>query len=348
MSDMGKALNAITSKANHDLHHVQLGEIADGKYSANTLKNPPSLRALKLQDILMKNAGGRICDDRWHEFSLATFKHIEGMGNLTHEDVVQLFEELRGATLRHVNKKEGHTAVYGLVAVGRVDFEDVGKVRYKFDEEFRKVMEKSDLYAVLDYRTTMALSSRYAHRLHQMIALRAGRQKNIERFTVEDIRARLGVETGKLLGWSEFRKRALEQAIKEVNLCSRFHVEYRVSKKEKRKTVEIEMSWEIKQELEGAKKAQKSHSQTRKAILKGQEEHQVNTHPFPATGGLAYDDYWRGEAKRIWSDEGRNPRDFPDTKLIADHVRKRAQDQNIALDDVKIQKLFDNIIKKWK
>lgn len=345
---MGKALNAVTNKAQHDLHHVQLGEIADGKYSANTLRNPPSLRALKLQDILMKNAGGKICDDQWHEFSLATFKHIEGMGNLTHEDVVSIFEELRSATLRHVNKKEGHTAVYGLVAVGRVDFEDVGKVRYKFDEEFRKVMENSDLYAVLDYRTTMALSSRYAHRLHQMIALRAGRQRNIERFTVEDIRARLGAETGKLLDWSNFRKFALEQAIKEVNLCSRFYVEYRVTKKECRKTTEIEITWEVKRELEGAKKSQAAHSQARKALLKGKTEYIAMGNPFPASGGLSLERYWLDEGKRIWSDIGRNLRDFPDTKLIADQVRKLANDQSITLDDPKIQKLFENIIKKWR
>jgi len=67
----------------------------------------------------MKNAGGKIADDRWHELPLATFKQVKGFRNLTHEDVVRLFEELRSVTMRHVNNAEGHTAIYGLIAVGR-------------------------------------------------------------------------------------------------------------------------------------------------------------------------------------------------------------------------------------
>lgn len=37
------------------------------------------------------------------------------------------------------------------------------------------------LYAVLDYRAGLAMSSRYAHRLHEMISFRAGREKQVER-----------------------------------------------------------------------------------------------------------------------------------------------------------------------
>ena len=64
------------------------------------------------------------------------------------------------------------------------------------------------LYAVLDYRAGLAMSSRYAHRLHEMISFRAGREKQVERFTVEDLRARLGVQTGKLKRWPDFKVKA--------------------------------------------------------------------------------------------------------------------------------------------
>ena len=179
---MGNAVNIAETVSTRPDESAKAGEMLDARYTANALRNPPSLQALKLQDMLMKNAGGRIAEDIWHSMLLAAFQKVQGFRNLTHEDVVRLFEELRGVTMRHVNYEEGHTAIYGMIAVGRVDMDEGnGKLRYQFDAEFRKVIEKSDLYAVLDYRAGLAMSSRYAHRLHEMISFRAGREKQVER-----------------------------------------------------------------------------------------------------------------------------------------------------------------------
>jgi hypothetical protein len=270
------------------------GELADGQYSERALRNPPSLQALKLQDVLMKNAGGKIADDQWHELPLATFKQVKGFRNLTHEDVVRLFEELRSVTMRHVNTAEGHTAIYGLIAVGRVDMDEGhGKLRYKFDDEFRKIVEQSNLYAVLDYRAGLAMSSRYAHRLHEMISFRAARERQMERFTVEELRARLGVQTGKLSTWGNFRKFALDAAIDEVNQSSRFRVSYRITKLERRKTTEIELAWEVKEALEEAKREQEAHSVARK----GRRAEAKAPLAFPATGSVKYTDPWEKLAR---------------------------------------------------
>ena len=51
-----------------------------------------------------------------------------------------------------------------------------------------------------NYRAGLAMKSRYAHRLHEMIAFRSGREKQVESFTVEALRARLGVQIGRLMG----------------------------------------------------------------------------------------------------------------------------------------------------
>ncbi|WP_214646869.1 replication initiation protein, partial [Ruegeria lacuscaerulensis] len=303
-----------------------------------TLRNPPSLRALKLQDVLMKNAGGKICEACWHELDLAVFYKIKGMGHQTHEDLVRLFEELRGATLRHVNTKAGHTAVYGLIAVGRVDFDDAGKVRYKFDDEFRRVMEMSDLYAVLDYRTTLALSSRYSHRLHQMIALRAKRDVNTERFTVENLRARLGVQTGKLQDWSNFRKFALQAAVDEINHVSRFEISFRVTKKERRKTTEVELEWKVKEDLETAKQEQQAHSAGRKARRDGTAE--TPALAFPASGSI--------EWSKPWNEIARIHGNGKDKDLIAQDFRIWCQSQGIPLDKAGIEKTFEGFCKRSK
>ena len=203
---MGYAVNSAETSSRDPAKLSKAGELADGQYSERALRNPPSLQALKLQDVLMKNAGGKIANDQWHELPLATFKQVKGFRNLTHEDV------------------------------GRVDTDEGGgRLRYKFDDEFRKIVEQSNLYAILDYRAGLAMSSRYAHRLHEMISFRAARERQMERFTVEELRARLGVQTGKLARWPDFKKYSLDAAIDEVNQSSRFRVSYRITKRERRK-----------------------------------------------------------------------------------------------------------------
>jgi len=330
---MGKALNAADTASRDPSQNAKPGQLADGRFTDNALRNPPSLQALKLQDMLMKNAGGQIAEDRWHEMPLAGFKQVKGFRNLTHEDVVRLFEELRGVTMRHVNNAEGHTAIYGMIAVGRVDMDEGnGKLRWKFDDEFRKLAEQSDLYAVIDYRAGLAMKSRYAHRLHEIITFKAGRERNVQRFTVEDLRARLGVQTGKLGTWSNFKKFALDRAIEEVNQSSRFIVSYRITKRIKRSTAEIELMWEVKPDLEASKAAQAAHSVTRK----GQRAEAKERIAFPADGGIAFDDYWLA----VKREAGCNM----DNGQIATKFRQFCADpdRNIKLDARNIEAVFRN------
>ena len=331
---MGHALNMAQATADKLDKNAKAGEIVDAQFTANALRNPPSLQALKLQDMLMKNAGGKIADDTWHTMPLAAFKQVKGFRNLTHEDVVRLFEELRGVTMRHENHNEGHTAVYGMIAVGRVDMDEGnGQLRYKFDDEFRKVMEKSDLYAVLDYRAGLAMKSRYAHRLHEMIAFRSGREKQVEPFTVDALRARLGVQVGRLATWGNFRKFALDRAIEELNQSSRFEVCYRVSKRQGRAVREVELSWHVKADLAPIKQAQSDHSIARKGKRKEAQERLS----FPATGPVKYTDPWQGiaTANCNW-----------DHAKIADAFRSFCAQKKIPLDAKSIEEIFTNFCAK--
>jgi hypothetical protein len=333
---MGYAVNSAKKISSHPDLASKSGEIIDAKYTAHALRNPPSLQALKLQDVLMKNAGGKIADECWHELPLATFKNVKGFRNLTHEDVVRLFEELRGVTMRHMNHEEGHTAVYGMIAVGRVDTDEgSGKLRYKFDDEFRKVIDKSNLYAVLDYRSGLAMSSRYAHRLHEMITYRAGRDKQFEKFSVDDLRAHLGVQTGKLARWPDFKVKALDAAISEINQLSRFSVSYRVTKRERRKTAEIELTWEVREALDDAKKEQAAHSVARK----GRRAEVKENMSFPASGRIYDDTVWY----QIKRDAGCNM----DNGMIADKFRKWCAERQpaIRLDAKSIDKYFISFCK---
>lgn len=331
---MGHALNIAKATADRPDQASKAGEIVDGQFTATALRNPPSLQALKLQDMLMKNAGGKIADDTWHTMPLAAFKQAKGFRNLTHEDVVRLFEELRGVTMRHVNHAEDHTAVYGMIAVGRVDMDEGnGQLKYKFDDEFRKVMEKSNLYAILDYRAGLAMKSRYAHRLHEMITFRSGREKHIEPFTVDALRARLGVQVGKLSRWPDFKRFALDRAIEELNQSSRFEVCYRVSKRQGRAVHEVELSWHVTADLAPVKATQADHSIARKGKRKEAKEKLS----FPTTGSVKYKDPWEriARANCNW-----------DHTKIAEAFRSFCAQQNIKLEAKKIEEIFKNFCAK--
>ena len=326
---MGQTLNIATTTEHKLNESAKAGELVDAQFTANALRNPPSLQALKLQDMLMKNAGGKIAEDVFHAMPLASFKQVKGFRNLTHEDVVRLFEELRGVTMRHVNHEEGHTAVYGMIAVGRVDMDEgSGQLRYKFDDEFRKVIEQSDLYAVLDYRAGLAMKSRYAHRLHEIITLRSGREKQIEKFTIEELRSRLGVQTGKLKTWTALKQRVLDQAIEEVNQASRFEVNYRVSKRFGRAVAEIELSWKIKSDQTQTKRDQSAHSIARKGR---RAENKMLM--FPASGSVKYASPWEQIARDNcnW-----------DHNKIADAFRSFCKSKGIRLDAKNIETTFKN------
>lgn len=289
---MGHTLNAIKSNASYSSRQVQVGEIADARYDSGTLMHPPSLAALKLQDLLMKTAGGAVIEDRWHELPISIIRAQAGMRNATQAEIVGWLRELRGAVLTYENLKEGYTGIYGLLGAGRVEFDLQGVMKFKFDDEFRKVAENSNLYAVLDRQTSLQLSSRYAHRLHEIIALKAGREKAVQEFTVEDLRARLGVPTGKLKSWIDFRRFALEAAIDEVNKLSRFRVSYRVSAKEGRKVAKVTLEWEVLTDLEPIAAELKRSRVGRNARLSGSAE--APAAAFPEDGNIkgCADDRW--------------------------------------------------------
>lgn len=179
------------------------------------------------------------------------------------------------------------------------------------------------------------MSSRYAHRLHEIVSFRAGRETQKERFTVEDLRARLGVQLGKLEAWSDFRVKALDAAIEEVNQSSRFRVSYRVTKRERRKTSEIELTWEVKEALEDAKKEQEAHSVARK----GRRTEAKKPLAFPKTGSVKYTDPWEQLARdhTNW-DHGK----------IADAFRSFCSQKKIKLGAKNIETVFVNFCKSQK
>lgn len=362
---MGRTLKAIADREFDETRSYHPGELADGRFS--DLTNPPSLAALKLHEILFKTAGAAVADDRWHKIDLATIRSIEGIKNYDRRGLVSLFKELRGVVMEYDTDTE--TIIAGLIDIAKVEFEDGNGpaiVRWKFGEGFREIVANSDYWALIDRSASLAMTSRYALRLHQIIALRGNLDhKASEIFKLEDLRARLGVPAGKLVSWGSLAQKALKPAVEEVNHLTRFHVTV-TPQKRGRSVVAVEFTWSQKESLAETKAELGKHSSGRKvrregtvetvletgekpvggrgrsSVDKAQDSSSASLGAFPASGGISFNG-WAEVARRHLPSENR-----PDVDIVADRFRQWAAEKAISLSSAGIQRTFEGFCQKWR
>ena len=125
-----------------------------------------------------------------------------------------------------------------------------GNVYFRFPRELRKVISDSNIFARLQKDVMFALSSKYALALYEMLQKRGNlRHKTQEKFTVEGLRALLGVQTGRLLEYKNFKSRALKPAITEVNALANYGISF-IENKEGKTVKTITIGWWQKTEEE--------------------------------------------------------------------------------------------------
>lgn len=369
---MGKTLQVIGDRAYDDSRSYHPGELADARFA--DLTNPPSLAALKLHEVLFKAAGAAVADDKWHQIDLAALRAVEGIRNYDRRGLVDLFKELRGVVMEYDTDRE--TVIAGLLDVAKVEFEDGSGptvVRWKFGEGFREIVANSDYWAIIDRSAALSMTSRYALRLHEMIALRINlERKASEVFKLDDLRARLGVPAGKLVNWTHFSQKALQPGIAEVNQLSRFTVSMQ-PKKRGRSVVAVELAWEEKSDLVETKGELVRHSAGRKARRAGTVETVVET-PQEAVGGRKGLRTVNPPSKRstalpeapdgppdafppsgsihftAWEKIARGalPSPTPDLTMVADAFRQWTAQKQIPLTGPKILAAFQGFCRKYK
>lgn len=373
---MGKTLQVIKDRTYDGTRSYHPGELADGRFA--DLTNPPSLAALKLHEVLFKAAGAAVADDRWHKIDLTSIRAIEGMKNYDRRGLVTLFKELRGVVMEYDTDKE--TVIAGLLDVAKIEFEDGDGptvVRWKFGEGFREIVAQSDYWAIIDRSAALSMTSRYALRLHEIVSLRVNlERKASEVFKLDDLRARLGVPTGKLVRWDGLNQKALKPAIAEVNQLSRFTVSMRPQKRG-RSVVAVELAWEAKDDLAETKTELGRHRAGRTARREGSVEtvskpsqnatggHQVvrgskpapklqkppqepsiafyGTDEFPSSGGINFTAW--AEVAHSKLPGGRNK---PDIDMVAERFRQWTSEKGIPLKGPKILTAFEGFCRKWK
>ena len=329
---MGKTTKVAADRAFNSDETVLPAEVARGVY----MQHAPSLKALKLMHMMIGTASGRMADDVRHEFRLSDVKKIEGLQNHTRKTVVPLFEELRAATLTTDNPTAMRTVIGGFLDEAVVDYrhEVSGDtlITWTFGSTFRRMARESNHWAILDRQAVFHLGSKYSVLLFQHISsLTNLKHVTSKLFTVSELRAVFGISEGKVKRFADLRKDVLKPAIAEINsdltrlnLTATYH-------KIGRTVAEVEIAWEVEEDLDKVKEELDRSSAGRKARLEGTEETPVTA--FPAFGSVRY--------TKPWEDIARANCNW-DLGKLADAFRSFCKGKNIKLDARNIEDIFKN------
>lgn len=213
-------MRAIEQKHNLD-GFVKPGELVDVRAGANL-----SLHDRRIFNLLVESAWPEIAEDREHRIAISRLRGPHKGGERVVESVSRLMTTLVEvpATL------DGKPAVFKTQLLGdttQVIDEDSpdAVLLYRFPAGLRRIIQESRYWGRIKSHVMFAFSSKYALALYEAVCLRSNLRINEQAFSVDDFRALLGVEPGKLELFKNLKKWALDPAIAEVNGLSDFNVE---------------------------------------------------------------------------------------------------------------------------
>ncbi len=201
----------------------------------------------RIYNMLIDNAWDTITEDRVHEISKQELGHSK---HKSYDRIGESIERLMGAMAKVRIKQDGEIAFLRVQLLGpnteqtRKD----GMISYTFSKQLRDIIHDSQIFARLQREVMYQLTSKYSLVLYEMIQKR-GNQRFIreQAFEVDELRDIL-VQPGRLTSWINFRNKALDPAVREVNAMSDYNVSYDVRKRG-RKITHVILKWRRKDEL---------------------------------------------------------------------------------------------------
>jgi hypothetical protein len=341
---MGKTTQVAEDRAYDQSKTVLPAEVAQGVY----MQHAPSLQALKLMHLMIGKAGGRMADNVRHTMRLSDIKKIEGMRNHTSQTVAPLFAELRAATMTTDDREKKRIVIGGLLDVAMVDYrhEVSGDVliTWSFGGMFIDMARDSNHWAILDRQAVFHLGSKYSVLLFQHISsLQNLKHVTSKRFSVAELRGLFGVQEDKHKRFSALKRWVIEPAIDEINSdLTRLHLTATYHKIG-RTVAEVEIAWEVKEDLTKVKAELDRPKVGRKARQDGTAETPVAA--FPSSGSVKDCQPWdriaRDNAPKLQGGH------VPDLRKLADAFRKWCGEKSISLDMRNIEKTFTTWCKSY-
>jgi hypothetical protein len=237
------------------------------------------LRPLTLYDrrsynLLVANAWDRIDEDVEHAIPKAVLRGTHDSNDRLSDTIRRLMAtQAEVRIIRDGKRYLQSIQMLGTVARPEDEAED-GNVYYRFPAELREIITNSTTYGRLRTEVMFCFSSKYALALYELIQKRGKlKNKHTEEWSVEEFRKLLGVPKKKLPRFADFRVKAIEPAVAEVNALGDYHVQID-GVRTGRSITKVRMIWFPKDEqgLKAAYTEVQRHKAGRKARIGGTAE----------------------------------------------------------------------------
>jgi hypothetical protein len=186
-----------------------------------------SLHDGRVFNLLIEHAWPEIGEDKQHSIPIAKLRGTRHKGRRIVSDSVTALMSTIVAVPTTLN---GEPAVFKTQLLGPttqvIDEDSPSAVLlYEFPKGLREIMQQSNYWGRIKAHVMFAFTSKFALALYEAVCLRANLRVNEQTFSVEDFRALLGVEPGKMPLFNNLKQKALDPALLEVNGLSDFNVE---------------------------------------------------------------------------------------------------------------------------
>jgi len=186
-----------------------------------------SLQDRRIVNALYANAGQRLCDDVDHVISLAELRGAHKGGERVKQSIRRLMSTVVEVPTKD-SKGRPATKMVQILSDSTISDEDdnpTGVVQYSFSRGMRAIIKDSTLWGRVRSSVIFAFTSKYSLALYELIAARINlKHMWKEEFTVDDLRALLGVPDGKLEKIPNLLQKVINPAVLEVNGLADFGV----------------------------------------------------------------------------------------------------------------------------
>lgn len=215
-------MNLTVAQRNNLEGFVKPGELVDIRAGASL-----SLQDRWVFNLLVDNAWSEIAEDKQHSIPMVK---LRGPHHESSDRVADSIRTLMMTLVEVPMTLDGHPAIFATQLLGDTTrFVDESSPRsmllYEFPKGLRGIIKESRHWGRIKAYVMFAFSSKYALALYEAVCLRTNLRVNEQTFSVEDFRALLGVEAGKLMEPFNLKKWSLDPAVAEVNGLSDFTVE---------------------------------------------------------------------------------------------------------------------------
>lgn len=225
---------------------ITAGEVVNMRFKNG---NQLSLRGAKLFCLLVQQAGAAISEDMQH---VVPYSVVNETFHLAKADLIEAVDELHSTVISvHVTSRKGRSYTKSGPILSDVERDDDdgditdAEIRFAFSPALRRVIADSNHWAAMSRRAILAFESKYSLRIYMFLSLRANLRKTSEAFTLDELKAVLGIDAKTLPRWQDIKRRALEPAQAEINHLAGFRMGYQPIK-QGRKITGVKLVWGLK------------------------------------------------------------------------------------------------------